>query len=418
MPELNQFAIVLGEHLDRLINCLGHLLVRECPIRRNHIGSDLPIALAPLLIVCFHEGLLDRSFLANRVDRAVLGNPKDPGRKLVLRIESVEGHINLHEYLLREVVGVLVAPRDAVDVIDNPLLVAPNQLGEQVAIAGKYLGHQSAVIPDLLLRHRNYVPANQKFPCDDTPAMIEISGLSKKYGTFTAVDSIDLAVRPGQVMGFLGPNGAGKTTTIRIMAGLSTPTTGRVLIDGIDITKDPARAKAITGFIPDRPFLYEKLTGRELLAFVADLYRKDWRQCSARGEELARYFELDRWLDSRIENYSHGMKQKLVLIAALLHDPTVLIIDEPMVGLDVFAQKQVKKLIRDQAIAGRTIFLTTHTLSVAEAVCDEIAILHRGRVVARGSADAIKKAAGNPGSPLEDVFLQLTEEESRGPLDP
>ena len=241
--------------------------------------------------------------------------------------------------------------------------------------------------------------------------MIEITGLTKRYGDFTAVDDIDLTAPTGQVMGFLGPNGAGKTTTIRILAGLSTPTAGRVLIDGIDVVREPTRAKAIVGYIPDRPYLYEKLTGLETLRFVADLYRKPWSECASRVRDLAAWFEIDGWLDSRVENYSHGMKQKLVLIAALLHDPRVLIIDEPMVGLDVFAQKQAKKLIHDEALAGKTVFLTTHTMSIAEAVCDQIAILHRGRIVARGSADEIKRAAGNPGSQLEDVFLQLTEED-------
>jgi len=244
--------------------------------------------------------------------------------------------------------------------------------------------------------------------------MIEIIGLTKKYGDFTAVDGIDLVTPAGRVMGFLGPNGAGKTTTIRIIAGLSTPSAGKVRVNGVDVIEDPMRAKASIGYIPDRPFLYEKLTGRELLHFVADLYKASWSECEPRAENLARYFEIDRWLDARIENYSHGMKQKLVLVGALLHDPSVLVIDEPMVGLDVFAQKQVRTLIRDEAGRGKTVFLTTHTLSVAEAVCDEIAILHRGRIVARGSSDEIKRAAGQPGSALEDVFLQLTEETADG----
>jgi len=247
--------------------------------------------------------------------------------------------------------------------------------------------------------------------------MIEILGLTKKYGDFTAVDRIDLVAPAGRVMGFLGPNGAGKTTTIRIIAGLSMPTLGTVRVNEIDVVENPIAAKASMGYIPDRPFLYEKLTGRELLRFVADLYRAPWSRCVERVDYLAHYFELADWLDARIENYSHGMKQKLVLIAALLHDPSVIVIDEPMVGLDVFAQKQVRKLIRDEAARGKTVFLTTHTLSVAEAVCDEIAILHRGRIVASGSSDEIKSAAGQPGSALEDVFLQLTEESTDGAAD-
>src|SRR5687767_10203772 len=238
--------------------------------------------------------------------------------------------------------------------------------------------------------------------------MIEIVNLTKRYGNFTAVDSISFRAVPGQIFGFLGPNGAGKTTTIRIVSGLSLPTSGSVLVNGIDVAAEPVRAKAAMGYVPDRPYLYEKLTGRELLHFVADLYRKEWRVCEPRAVDLLRYFDLGDWIDARIENLSHGMKQKLVLVSALVHDPAVLVIDEPMVGLDALAQKQVKLLFRRLADEGRTVFLTTHTLSVAEAVCDRIAILSRGRVVATGPTARLKEEAGQPGSPLEDVFLQLT----------
>ena len=238
--------------------------------------------------------------------------------------------------------------------------------------------------------------------------MIEIVDLTKKYGDFTAVDHLSLAVRPGEIFGFLGPNGAGKTTTIRILAGLSLPTSGMARVGGIDIVRDPVPAKRLIGYVPDRPYLYEKLTGRELLHFVADLYAKPWDECEARAIEMLRYFELADWTDARIENLSHGMKQKLVIVAALVHDPSVLIIDEPMVGLDALAQRQVKLLFRRLAAEQKTVFLTTHTLSVAEAVCDRIAILSRGRVVATGPVTQLKEEAGHPGSPLEDVFLQLT----------
>ena len=233
--------------------------------------------------------------------------------------------------------------------------------------------------------------------------MIEIRDLTKKYGDFTAVDRLSLKAAPGEIFGFLGPNGAGKTTTIRIVAGLSLPTTGTVLVDGIDVTEDPVRAKASMGYVPDRPYLYEKLTGRELLHFVADLYRKEWKVCEPRAVELLRYFELGDWIDARIENLSHGMKQKLVLVSALVHDPAVVVIDEPMVGLDALAQRQVKLLFRRLANEGKTVLLTTHTLSVAEAVCDRIAIINRGRIVAEGTTAELKKD-----SALEDVFLELT----------
>jgi len=230
--------------------------------------------------------------------------------------------------------------------------------------------------------------------------MIEIENLTKNYGTFTAVDNISLHVDRGEIFGFLGPNGAGKTTTIRILVGLSTPTSGVVRIDGSDLG---LRTKAITGYVPDRPYLYEKLTGRELLQFVADLYRKDWRDCEPRALELLRYFDLADWFDARIENLSHGMKQKLVIISALVHDPELLIIDEPMVGLDALAQKQVKLLMRRLVEEKKTVFLTTHTMSVAEAVCDRIAIINHGRIIATGTTAELKSDRA-----LEDVFLELT----------
>jgi ABC-2 type transport system ATP-binding protein len=237
--------------------------------------------------------------------------------------------------------------------------------------------------------------------------MIEIHDLTKRYGDFTAVDRLTLSAAPGEIFGFLGPNGAGKTTTIRIISGLSLPTSGSVHIGGINVVTEPVRAKAVLGFIPDRPYLYEKLTGRELLHFVADLYRKDWSECEPRAVELMSWFGLGDWIDARIENLSHGMKQKLVITSALVHDPSVLVIDEPMVGLDALAQRQVKLLFRRLANEGKTVFLTTHTLSVAEAVCDRIAIINRGKIVAHGTTAELKKD-----SALEDVFLELTYEDA------
>jgi len=234
-------------------------------------------------------------------------------------------------------------------------------------------------------------------------AMIEIHDLTKRYGDFTAVDGLSLTAAAGEIFGFLGPNGAGKTTTIRIVAGLSLPTSGSVLVNGIDVITEPVRAKSIMGYVPDRPYLYEKLTGRELLHFVADLYRKDWSECEPRAVEMLRYFDLGDWIDARIENLSHGMKQKLVIVSALVHDPAVLVVDEPMVGLDALAQRQVKVLFRRLANEGKCVFLTTHTLSVAEAVCDRIAIIHRGKIIASGTTAELKKE-----SALEDVFLELT----------
>jgi len=234
--------------------------------------------------------------------------------------------------------------------------------------------------------------------------VIEIANLIKKYGSFTAVNDISLHVDRGEIFGFLGPNGAGKTTTIRILAGLSLPTSGVVRVGGHDVTTDAVAAKSVMGYVPDRPYLYEKLTGRELLHFVVDLYRKDWRECEARALDLLKYLGLGDWIDARIENLSHGMKQKLVIVSALVHDPAVLVIDEPMVGLDALAQKQVRVLFRKLADDGKAVLLTTHTLSVAEAVCDRVAILNRGVIVASGATAEVKKER----AALEDVFLELT----------
>jgi len=245
--------------------------------------------------------------------------------------------------------------------------------------------------------------------------MIEIRNLTKRYGSFTAVDDLSLSVARGEIFGFLGPNGAGKTTTIRIVAGLSLPTSGHVRVGGIDVIAEPVKAKALMGYVPDRPYLYEKLTGRELLEFVVNLYGMEWRDCEARAAEMLRYFDLEDWAGSRIESYSHGMKQKLVIISALVHQPDVFIIDEPMVGLDALAQRQVRQLLRKLADSGRTIFLTTHTLSIAEAVCDRIAILSRGRVIATGATAELKQDRA-----LEDLFLELTyeDEENRAASQP
>jgi ABC-2 type transport system ATP-binding protein len=233
--------------------------------------------------------------------------------------------------------------------------------------------------------------------------VIDIRHLTKKYGDFVAVNDLSLSVDRGEIFGFLGPNGAGKTTTIRIIAGLSLPTSGDVRVAGTDVIAEPVKAKALMGYVPDRPYLYEKLTGRELLEFVVNLYGMQWRDCERRANEMLRFFDLSDWAGSRIESYSHGMKQKLVIISALVHEPQVLIIDEPMVGLDALAQRQVRQLMRELANAGKTIFLTTHTLSIAEAVCDRVAILSRGRIIATGATSELKKDRA-----LEDIFLELT----------
>jgi ABC-2 type transport system ATP-binding protein len=236
--------------------------------------------------------------------------------------------------------------------------------------------------------------------------MIKLTGLTKVYGSLTAVNGISLTVRSGEVFGFLGPNGAGKTTTIKMMAGLLQPTAGNVEIGGFDVQKDPIRAKAITGFIPDRPYLYEKLTAREFLDFIAKLY--DVKEAPRRIGELLDLFGLTDWSQELIENFSHGMKQRLVMASSLLHGPQVLVVDEPMVGLDPRGARLVKDLFRELASQGVTVFMSTHTLEIVEAMCTRVAIIHRGLIVAEGSVEELGRLARMDDSRLEPIFLRLT----------
>ncbi|MCE5263560.1 MAG: ABC transporter ATP-binding protein [Deltaproteobacteria bacterium] len=240
--------------------------------------------------------------------------------------------------------------------------------------------------------------------------MIEVANLTKKYGTLSAVDHLNLSVAEGEIFGFIGPNGAGKTTTIRMLAGVLGPTEGAVRIGDISMAADPERAKRIIGFIPDRPFLYEKLTGMEFLRFIADLYgfAGDFRR---KAEGLLIQFSLYDWADHLIESYSHGMKQRLVIASALLHEPRLIIVDEPMVGLDPAGIRMVKDLLRELAASGTTIFMSTHTLEIAEDLCDRIGIIHRGRLVALGTTGDLRGTASLQEGDLEEVFLRLTGKE-------
>ncbi len=239
--------------------------------------------------------------------------------------------------------------------------------------------------------------------------MIRLINLTKVYKGLRAVDGIDLTIRAGARFGFLGPNGAGKTTTIKMMAGVLQPTDGQVIIDDLDLAKAPSAVKQRVGFIPDRPFIYEKLTGREFLELVGGLYHlSSGSALDGRVSDLFALFDLTHWQDELIESYSHGMRQRLIMASALLHRPRVLIVDEPMVGLDPRGAKLVKDLFKEEARKGTTIFMSTHSLEVAEAVCDEIAIIQAGRLVATGSAEALRAQAGVDGN-LEQVFLKLTE---------
>ena len=238
--------------------------------------------------------------------------------------------------------------------------------------------------------------------------MIELAGITKKYGDFQAVDNLNLTVARGEIFGFLGPNGAGKTTTIKMIAGVLEPTTGIVTIGGIDMLKHPETAKRKIGFIPDRPYLYEKLTGMEFLKFTADLYSVPDELYRKKAEENLAMFSLTDWSDEMIESYSHGMKQRLIMSAALLHEPEIIIVDEPMVGLDPAAIRMVKELFQNLARDGVTIFMSTHTLAVAEATCDRVGIIHRGRLIASGTTIDLQREANVTDADLEKVFLNLT----------
>ena len=238
--------------------------------------------------------------------------------------------------------------------------------------------------------------------------MIEIRALTKRYGSFTAVDAIDLTVPPGEVFGFLGPNGAGKTTTMRMIAGILRPTSGTVRVAGIDLLADPVGAKSKLGFIPDRPFIYEKLTGTEFLRFVAGLYDQEGAQVEHRGRELLALFDLEEWRDELVESYSHGMRQKLIISSAFIHRPAVIVVDEPMVGLDPKSAKILKDLFREYVRRGHTIMMSTHTLEVAETMCDRIGIIQGGKIRAAGTMEDLRRGAMGSGQGLEEIFLRLT----------
>ncbi len=242
--------------------------------------------------------------------------------------------------------------------------------------------------------------------------MIELASLTKRYGAFTAVDHVDLTVPRGELFGFLGPNGAGKTTTLRLIAGILRPTAGTVRIAGRDVTRDPVAAKSVLGFIPDRPFIYEKLTGAEFLRFVAGLFGQSGADVERRARELLALFDLEDWRDELVESYSHGMRQKLIISSAFVHRPEVIVVDEPMVGLDPRAAKTLKQLFREYTNRGRTILMSTHALEVAETLCDRIAIMNGGKIRACGTMDELRADAVAGAAGLEDVFLRLTGDEA------
>jgi ABC-2 type transport system ATP-binding protein len=259
--------------------------------------------------------------------------------------------------------------------------------------------------------------------------MITCENLTRKFGDFTAVDNMNLNVEAGELFGFLGPNGAGKTTTIKMLIGLLRPTSGRCLIGGYDVHEQPLQARAILGYVPDNPFLYEKLTGREFLDFMADLYMVVHADRAARIEDLLRLFELQYKGDDLIQGYSRGMRQKIAFAGALIHNPKVIFLDEPTVGLDPKGARTMQEILRELCRRGTTIFISTHILGIAERLCDRVAIVNRGRLIAQGTVEELRAAsahdatrngkassfvattetaATNGSLSLEDIFLEMT----------
>ncbi len=238
--------------------------------------------------------------------------------------------------------------------------------------------------------------------------MLELRGVVKRYGSFEAVKGIDLRAERGEIFGFLGPNGAGKTTTIRMVAGVLRPTAGQVLVGGLDMALEPEAAKSKVGYIPDRPYLYEKLSGGEFLRFVAGLWGKDGVEADRRAERLLELFGLTEWRDELIESYSHGMRQKVLIASALIHQPELIVVDEPMVGLDPRSAKLLKDLLQTFVDEGGTVFLSTHTLEVAEALCDRISIIQGGEIIASGTMEDLRAQAHAGGAHLEEIFLKVT----------
>ncbi len=237
--------------------------------------------------------------------------------------------------------------------------------------------------------------------------LIETERLSKKFGDKIAVNEVSFQVFRGEIFGFLGPNGAGKTTTIKMIVGLLQPTSGMVKVAGFDVQSQPLLAKAVNGYVPDTPNLYPKLTGRELLRFVGDLYEMDRHQVNRRIDELLKLFDLVNASDDTIDSYSHGMKQKTAIAAALMHDPSVLVLDEPTVGLDPKSARLIKDILHQMANRGAAVFLSTHILEIAERMCDRIGIINEGEVIAIGNMEELR-SCGSGGGSLEDIFLDLT----------
>ncbi|HOB16228.1 MAG TPA: ABC transporter ATP-binding protein [Defluviitoga sp.] len=241
--------------------------------------------------------------------------------------------------------------------------------------------------------------------------MIEIIELTKIFSEkIIAVDNINLQIKEGKVVGFLGPNGAGKTTTINMIVGLCKPTAGKILIDGMDIREEPEKVKKIIGFVPDDPLLFEKITGISYLNFICDVFEVSIEERRKRGGWLLQAFKLLDAIKDPISTYSHGMRQKLALISALIHNPKILILDEPIVGLDPESASILKKIMKRHASKGNVVFFTTHIMEIAEKICDEIAIIDKGKIIFQGTINELRKIKGDKS--LEQLFLEVTKSEN------
>ena len=238
--------------------------------------------------------------------------------------------------------------------------------------------------------------------------MIELRNVTKKFGSFTAVDDISLVVPAGEFFGFLGPNGAGKTTTIKMMAGLFAPTSGQIFMNGYDVVKNPIEAKSFTSYVPDQPFLYDKLTGREFLYFIGGLYKMEKKAIARKIDEVIEHFDIGEWVDKRTEDYSQGMRQRVTIAAALVHEPKAFIIDEPMVGLDPKSAKIVRETLKMMARQGVSIFMSTHSLPTAEDLCDRVGFVKDGRLVFLGTQENLQAYKQKYDGKFESVFLELT----------
>ena len=235
--------------------------------------------------------------------------------------------------------------------------------------------------------------------------MIKLSNVGKNFGDYWAIRDLDIEVAKGRIFGFLGPNGAGKTTTVKMIAGLLKPAEGQIFAGGHDVVQEPLKAKSIIGYVPDKGFLYEKLTGMEFLRFVAALYKIPEGKAAGKIKDLSETFSIREILDRLIESYSAGMRQRLVFVAAMINEPKILLIDEPIVGLDPKGIRMLKNLLQGQAAGGLTIFMATHSLLLAEELCSDIGIINNGRLIASGTKEELLSS----GRRLEDFFLQVTE---------